>query len=650
MFFRIGSLFIICFMLITISGVLEAIAQTKVCLVTDLGGIDDKSFSASAWKGVTDAQARFEVEGKFLESQQQTDYEQNIDAFIEEGCDLIVNVGFLLGDATAAAAQANPDQNFVIVDFAYDPMIDNVLGLVFATDQAAFLAGYVAAGVTKTGVVGTFGGLQIPPVTVFMDGFTFGVQYYNKQHGTNVLVKGWDAVIQTGFFAGNFDNVDDGRRLGEMLIEEGADIILPVAGIVGQGAAAVAKEHNNVYIIGVDTDWTVSVPEYASITLTSVMKNMDVAVFNAINQVVDGTFFGGTFVGTLENNGVGIAPFHNLASIVPATLQDEVDKVRERIISGTIQIAPPEEDFSNVFFGSLAEGLNMISLPLKPPKPFTARSLAEEINATVVIQLDEKSRRFVGFTPDAPDDGFPIEGGKGYIVNMPEARQVAFVGAAWTNQPSVEAAPSQSIFGRSAWALVVNGKLPSLTTNRLNTDGYLVTVRNTRTNAIATDVVRQGYFAAAFADMSRNNVVSVGDRLEVTVIDTSGEIASEPIVITVTPSTISQAFVPITLTNVGKPNQNRLLQNYPNPFNPETWMPYQLTDESVVTIHIYDSQGHRVRTLDLGLSEAGFYRSRARAAYWDGRNSAGESVASGVYFYQILAGDFSATRRMLILK
>ncbi len=304
------------------------------------------------------------------------------------------------------------------------------------------------------------------------------------------------------------------------------------------------------------------------------------------------------------------------------------------------------EDFSNVFFTSLSEGLNMISLPLKPQTPFTARSFAKEIGATVVIKLDEVRQRFVGFTLDAPDDGFPIEGGAGYIVNLRQARQAAFTGAAWTNNPPVEAAPPFAVGSPDrAWAFVVSGEIAAEAK-----DGYLVTIRNTRTNAVATDVVRSGYFAAAFADLSRQSVVEIGDRLEVTVMDKTGEIASEPIQITVTPETLRQAFVPITLTNVGKPNRTVLMQNYPNPFNPETWIPFQLQDSAQVTIQIYDAKGSLVRTLNLGQQSAGFYRNRANAAYWDGRNDAGEKVASGIYFYQLRAGDFSDTRRMLILK
>ena len=316
---------------------------------------------------------------------------------------------------------------------------------------------------------------------------------------------------------------------------------------------------------------------------------------------------------------------------------------------------PPEGDFSNVFFLSLSEGLNMISLPLKPITPYTARTFAKEVFATTVIQLDEERQRFVGFTSDAPDNGFAIEGGKGYIVNVTEDKMISFTGAAWTNQPPVGAAPVVQGFNPrttdGAWAFVVSGRFEDGVAARLcpaTVDEYRVTVRNTRTNATATDVVRSGYFAAVFADLNRNNVVEIGDRLEVTVTDGKGEIVSSPLPYTVTTEAIRQAFLPVTLNLI--PHRSLLLQNYPNPFNPETWIPYQLQESADVVIRIYNAQGRLVRTLDLGGRSAGFYLNRTNAGYWDGHNDAGEKVASGIYFYRLRAGNFSATRRMLIVK
>ncbi len=306
------------------------------CEVTDTGGIDDKSFNATAWKGLEDAQSDLGVEAKYLESQTQQDYAPNIKAFVDQGCDLIITVGFLLGDATAAAAKQNPDQNFSIVDFAYDPEPKNVLALTFSTDQAAFLAGYLAAGMTKSGKVGTFGGLNIPTVTIFMNGFWAGIQKYNEDNNADIQLLGWDAAKQDGTFTGDFENQDNGRRVTEDLISEGADIIMPVAGPVGLGAAAAAQDAGNVNMVWVDTDGCVSASEYCSLFLTSVQKNMDVAVHDAMASVVDGTFKGDIYSGTLENDGVGIAPYHEFDSKIPSDLKSKIDELKQGIIDGSV--------------------------------------------------------------------------------------------------------------------------------------------------------------------------------------------------------------------------------------------------------------------------------------------------------------------------
>jgi len=322
----------------------------KVGMVTDLGGIDDKSFNATAYKGIERAVADLSVEGKFLQSTQQSDYAKNIQQFIDENNDLIVTVGFLLGVDTATAAKANPDTKFTIVDYAYpdcfgDPAdegktcgstteLPNVLGLVFSTDQAAFLAGYAAAASTKTGKVATFGGINIPPVTIFMKGFQAGVNHYNSGMGAAVEVLGWDTAANDGAFTGNFDSLDDGRSFAESFVQEGADIVMPVAGPVGLGSAAYCQETGSCKIIGVDTDWTVSASEYTDVILTSVLKNMDVAVFDAIKAAKDGTFKGGVYSGTLANNGVGLAA----VSGASAELKAALEKLQADIVSGAVKV------------------------------------------------------------------------------------------------------------------------------------------------------------------------------------------------------------------------------------------------------------------------------------------------------------------------
>jgi len=324
-------------------------AAFKVGQVTDLGGINDKSFNATAYKGVEQAVSELGVEGKYIESQQQSDYAKNIQQLLDEKTDLIITVGFLLGVDTATAAKANPEQKFAIVDYAYPDCwpgaeegkdcgsateLSNVLGLTFSTDQAAFLAGYAAAASTETGKVATFGGINIPTVTIFMKGFEAGVKYYNQQKGTNVEVLGWDTAASDGSFTGNFESTDDGRAFAESFVQEGADIVMPVAGPVGLGSAAYCKESGACKIVGVDTDWTISASEYTDVMLTSVLKNMNVAVFEAIKAAKDGSFKGGVYVGTLANDGVGIAPVAGASS----DLNSELDTIKASLIDGSLTV------------------------------------------------------------------------------------------------------------------------------------------------------------------------------------------------------------------------------------------------------------------------------------------------------------------------
>lgn len=313
-------------------------AALKVGMVTDMGGIDDKSFNATSWDGVQLAISKLGVQGRYLESQQQTDYAKNIQEFLAQKYDMIITVGFMLGDATEKYAKANPNTKFAIVDYSYPTTIPNTLGLMFNTDEAAFLAGYVAAATSKTGKVGTFGGMQIPTVTIFMEGFEAGVKYYNQQNKANVKVLGWDSKAGKGLFAGNFESTSDGKRLANNLFDEGADIVMPVAGPVGLGAAAAAAERGKM-IIGVDTDWYVSAPEFKKTYLTSVVKKMDIAVYNAIKMVADGKFKGGVYNGTLEDGGVDIAPFHDYDKTVSAKVKADLVKIRKDLSNGTINIA-----------------------------------------------------------------------------------------------------------------------------------------------------------------------------------------------------------------------------------------------------------------------------------------------------------------------
>ena len=325
---------------------------------------------------------------------------------------------------------------------------------------------------------------------------------------------------------------------------------------------------------------------------------------------------------------------------------DSADGRRHGFIA---RLGPQAESdyFGNVFNVTLAKGLNMISVPLASPAPMTAKSLAALTGATTVITLDTASQQFVGWTPTAPNDGFPIEGGKGYIVNVPDTRQFAFVGSEWANQAEAAAAPAISVEPiQESWAFVVSGHLEG----KSAFDGYKVIVRNLRTDRAITTSVQGDYFAAATADLARRSVVQVEDVIEVRVIGSDRNVESHTLNFKVTPEHLANAVLSIRLDSIGKPKLTQLLQNFPNPFNPETWIPYQLSEDSLVSLSIYDTTGKLIRTLPLGYQSAGFYNSRERAAYWDGRNETGESVASGIYFYQLTTPSFHQTRRLVIIK
>lgn len=319
----------------------------KACLVSDAGGWDDKSFNESAKNGLDAAVENLGVKSNTAESSSDADFQPNVDNMITDGCNLVIGVGFSLAGPIATAAQANPDVQFGLVDSSFSDKdgkpvtYDNARPLVFNTADAAYLAGYLAAGMSKTGKVATFGGLPIPSVQIFMDGFADGVAAYNEAKGTSVQVLGWDKAKQTGSFTNSFDDQALGKQQGQQFIDQGADIIMPVAGPVGLGAASAAKDAGDVMIIGVDSDWYESSPDYKDIILTSVMKQIGAAVEDTIKAGVDEKFSAEHYVGTLANGGVSIAPFHDFDSKVSDELKAEINNLSEKIKSGELKIDTP---------------------------------------------------------------------------------------------------------------------------------------------------------------------------------------------------------------------------------------------------------------------------------------------------------------------
>ncbi|AMB57798.1 BMP family lipoprotein [Microterricola viridarii] len=317
-------------------------AGSEYCarMVTNSGGLQDRSFNQSSWEGLQQASSRYGIDVRALVSTSETDLRPNVDQAVESGCQLVLTVGWELADATVEAAAANPDVNFAIVDEQVDGA--NIKPIVFDTAQAAFLAGYLAAGVTETGIVATFGGGNQPPVTLFMDGFVDGVDHYNTVHGTSVRALGWDKAKQDGNFTGDFEDVGKGKTLTQGFIDQGADVILPVAGQVGEGAAAAASEATGVSVIWVDNDGFETLPAaFRPFVLTSVLKNTQDAVVAIVGDDMDGNFDNAPFIGTLQNGGVDIAPFHERASLVSPELSAELDGVRKDIIGGAILVTSP---------------------------------------------------------------------------------------------------------------------------------------------------------------------------------------------------------------------------------------------------------------------------------------------------------------------
>ncbi len=321
-----------------------AMSKLKACLVTDTGGINDRSYNAASWQGVQDAVAAGpgRITGAYLQSGSASEYTPDIDRFAGEHCGIIITVGLLMGDNTEAAAKASPAQKFAIVDYLFSPPVANIDALMFNTVQDGFLGGYLAAGMTRTGKVATYGGEQLPTVTIYMDGFWDGVQYYDSQHHTDVTVLGWNEPAQEGSFTGNFTSEAAGEALAQTFISEGADIIFPVAGNAGLGAAEAVQDADaaaggdRVNMLWADTDGCYSAPQYCRYFISSVTQGVQTAVEDAILSAARGTFKGGTYIGDLANGGVALAPFHDFASRVPASLQAGLAKVKAGIEKGTI--------------------------------------------------------------------------------------------------------------------------------------------------------------------------------------------------------------------------------------------------------------------------------------------------------------------------
>lgn len=321
----------------------ETASDFKPCIVSDAGGFDDKSFNQLSFEGATAAAEELGTELVDVQSTSESDYKGNIESLVGEGCNAIVTVGFALSAATIESATANPDIDYILVDDAADADFDgaadaeNIKPLLYDTAQAAFLAGYLAAGYSEAGKVGTFGGMDFPTVTIFMDGFKQGVDYYNETNGENVELVGWDG--EEGSFTGGFAADPAAKQTAENILGQGVDVILPVGGPIYQSAMdAIADSGEDVALIGVDADFYETDPTTQDLVLTSILKKMDVSTEEAVLASGNDEFDPTPYVGTLENGGVDLAPLHNFEDQVDPALWEEVQALKESIIAGDVEV------------------------------------------------------------------------------------------------------------------------------------------------------------------------------------------------------------------------------------------------------------------------------------------------------------------------
>ena len=330
---------------------LEEDKDFTACMLSDEGGFDDHSFNESGKKGLDRAGKELGVKTIAVQSENSADYATNIYALIQQNCKLVIGVGFNIAADLTESAKANPDIQFALIDASFigadgkPATLPNAKPLLFKTAEAAYLAGYAAAGTSQTGVVGTYGGKPLPTVQIFMDGFARGVSRYNEDTGASVQVRGWDtATGKGGSFVGNFSDAAKGQAITEQFISQGADIVMPVAGPVGQGTLSTVKQRNAAgganSVIWVDSDGYTSTGD-GSIIMTSVVKEIGNSVFDTVKDASEGRFSADPYIGTLNNQGVTVAPFHDFDSSVPESVKARIEELRTQISDGTLDVSTP---------------------------------------------------------------------------------------------------------------------------------------------------------------------------------------------------------------------------------------------------------------------------------------------------------------------
>jgi basic membrane protein A len=319
--------------LLCVSAIAPTISQAaplKIGMVTDVGGVNDQSFNQSAWEGLTRVKKELGIKTSYQESKQDADYPANLETLLDAKNDLIWGIGFKMADAILIAAKQNPKQKYAIIDYSYGAKTPkNVVGVMFKAEEGAFLAGYIAAKMSKTGTLGFIGGMSVPIIHSFQYGFKAGAKYANKK--INILEQ----------HAESFTDAAKGKAIANQMMGKGADVIFHAAGAVGDGVIEAVKEKDKM-AVGVDRDQNYLAPKNV---ITSSMKRVDNAVFNVVSDLNKGTFKGGTTVEYgLKDGAVDISP--TTSKMIPSVLLEDVAKIKKEIIAGKIKIPSTEKAYA----------------------------------------------------------------------------------------------------------------------------------------------------------------------------------------------------------------------------------------------------------------------------------------------------------------
>lgn len=313
----------------------QAATKQKVCVALDEAGINDKSFNQTSYDGAKAAKAAgYASSIQYLPAKSGADYVPNVKKFVDQKCTLIIGIGFALGDAINASAKANPGIKYAIVDNGSGGA--NVKGITYNTNENSFLMGYLAAGMSKTGKVATYGGKPYGTVTIFMDGFARGVEYYNDVKGKSVKVLGWNTATQTGEFLDSFDNTTKALATSLAFEQQGADWIFGVAGNMQSTTAANSLKSKRSVLVWVDSSVMATAPQFGSVVPVSALKGLKEGVLATIKETYDGKFTNTQYVGTLKNKGVGYVITPSWRSKIPASLQKEITELGKDIADGWV--------------------------------------------------------------------------------------------------------------------------------------------------------------------------------------------------------------------------------------------------------------------------------------------------------------------------